>query len=272
MVATYPPTNNHADTTAQAAVLDAPDSTYSLLYFDTQGILMPTRNLLALGGATWTQLYPQDWENEDRLDKASTPFEVMPVLYVHSKDGGQTVTVAECKTIEQYLAKKFGFLGKNSYEEALISSFASSTTSLFEEFLHTSVALQAVVEVKQEQLSLFLKKKVPNWIRIHEEHLSANGSNGHYVGDSITLADLKSAAILQMIQRLPGAAELLSQETAPGLLKVKEVVDQHPKIAQWRESELYKSLRSSRASPVQPRAGSVRLNDRQGNKTGGLNA
>lgn len=83
MVATFP------KSTTAAQVLDSPTSTFSLLYFDTQGICSPIRNLLALGDAKWTQLYPQDWENEDLADKHSTPFEVMPVLYVHCQDGSQ---------------------------------------------------------------------------------------------------------------------------------------------------------------------------------------
>ncbi|KAG0315073.1 hypothetical protein BGZ97_008624, partial [Linnemannia gamsii] len=47
-------------------------------------------------------------------------------------------------------------------------------------------------------------------------------------------------------------------------------IDENPKIKAWRETELSKSLRPSRASPAQPRAASVRLNDRQGNLTGGI--
>lgn len=83
MVATFP------KSATAAAVLDSPTSTFSLLYFDTQGICSTIRNLLALGDAQWTQLYPQDWMNEDLADKHSTPFEVIPVLYVHSQDGSQ---------------------------------------------------------------------------------------------------------------------------------------------------------------------------------------
>lgn len=89
MVTTYPPTSNNADTSKQAAVLDAPDSTYSLLYFNSIGVAGPMRQMLALSGARWTQLYPQEWENEDGLDKSSVPFGVLPVLYVHSNDGSQ---------------------------------------------------------------------------------------------------------------------------------------------------------------------------------------
>ncbi|KAF9585362.1 hypothetical protein BGW38_002724 [Lunasporangiospora selenospora] len=200
MVAVYEATSGNADTSRQAAILDAPDTTYSLLYFDTQGICNPIRNLLSMGNATWKQLYPQDWENEDKLDKTSTPFEVTPVLYVHAKDGSET--------------------------------------------------------------------KVPKWIRIHEEHLRANGSNGHYVGDQVSLADLRSADMVDMILRFPMAGETISQETAPGLLKVKAAVDTHPAIVQWRDSELFKSLRPSRAHPPRPRAACAGLNDRKGNKQG----
>ncbi|KAF9115674.1 hypothetical protein BGX27_006918 [Mortierella sp. AM989] len=270
MVATYSSTSNNADTSAQAAVLDAPDSTYSLLYFDTIGILGPTHNLLSLSGAQWQQLYPQDWENEDNLDKKSTPFEVMPVLYVHSKDGSQTVAVAECKTIELYLAQKYNFLGKNTYERSLISSFVSSTASLWDDFIYSAVNLKATPEVKQEQIAAFLTTKVPNWIRIHEAHLKANGLNGHYVGDAISLADLRAAAMVGLIQRLPPAANLITPETAPGLIEIKKVIDSHPKIVAWRETEHSKSLRFSRASPQLPRASGTKLNDRQGNKTGGI--
>ncbi|KAF9080146.1 hypothetical protein BGX23_002578, partial [Mortierella sp. AD031] len=86
----------------------------------------------------------------------------------------------------------------------------------------------------------------------------------------ITLADLKSAMLIDTILRFPPGAALINAETAPGLLKLKETVDKDPKIVAWRETELYKSQRSSRAAPAQPRAASVKLNDRQGNLTGGI--
>ncbi|KAG0286775.1 hypothetical protein BGZ98_004962, partial [Dissophora globulifera] len=86
MVASFPSTSNVVESAALSAVLDAPDSTFTLLYADTIGRLGTGRNLLALGDATWSQMYADDWDNTDLLEKRSTPFEVIPVLYVHSKD------------------------------------------------------------------------------------------------------------------------------------------------------------------------------------------
>ncbi|KAF9130106.1 hypothetical protein BGX30_013643, partial [Mortierella sp. GBA39] len=86
----------------------------------------------------------------------------------------------------------------------------------------------------------------------------------------ITLADLKSAMLVGMILRFPPGAGLINSETAPALLKVAAAIDEDPKIKAWRETELFKSHRSSRAAPAQPRAASVKLNDRKGNLSGGL--
>lgn len=76
--------------------------------------------------------------------------------------------------------------------------------------------------------------------------------------------------LLDMILRFPPGAGLINPETAPALLKLKATIDEDPKIKAWRETELYKSHRPSRAVPAQPRAASVKLNDRKGNLSGGL--
>ncbi|KAG0051946.1 hypothetical protein BGZ83_003165 [Gryganskiella cystojenkinii] len=235
MVIVYPPTSNNANTAALAAVLDDPEATYSFLYFDTEGPVASIRNLFALQGATWKQLYPQDWKNEDGLDKASTPFGVMPVLYVHSRDGSETVPIAESKNIEFYLAQKFGRLGKNSYERHLVSAFVSSTSAVWDDFISTTAKLNSKNPTeKQEQ--------------------------------TISLADLRAAALVTLILRFPQGQGLFTPEKSPGLLKVKESVDQHLRIQQWRASELYKSQRPAHSFPAHPAPACVVLNDRNGNK------
>ncbi|KAF9133046.1 hypothetical protein BGW39_010736 [Mortierella sp. 14UC] len=227
MVATFPRSST------ASKVLDSPTSTFSLLYFDTQGICNPIRNLLALGDAKWTQLYPQDWENADLKDKASTPFEVIPVLYVHSEDGSETVPIAESRAIEEYLASRFNRLGSNTYERTQILAFTASTSSLIDNFLGSVMHLQASPE--------------------------------------ITLADLKAGMLMDILLRFPQGAALLIPETAPSLLKLKAKIDADPKIKAWRATDLYKSQRASRAAPAAAsRPDTIRLNDRLGNLSGGI--
>lgn len=108
------------------------------------------------------------------------------IQYSFPKTIIKTIPIAESKAIEDYLASHFNRLGSNTYERSQILAFHASTTALLDNFLGSVVNLQAPPEVKQEQMATFMTKKVPNWIRIHEEHLRANGSNGHYVGDSVS--------------------------------------------------------------------------------------
>ncbi|KAG0294947.1 intercellular trafficking and secretion, partial [Dissophora globulifera] len=97
------------------------------------------------------------------------------------------------------------------------------------------VTLKAPLKVIQEQTVLFAKIKIPEWIRIHEEHLKAKGPNDHY------------------------PANLITPETKPDLVKVKETVDVHPEIIHWRDIPLFKSLRSGRNIPLQPRLDSIKV-------------
>ena len=99
----------------------------------------------------------------------------------------KTIPIAESRVIELYLAEKLGFLGKNSYERFLITSFASSTASHLDTFVSTVANTNVPPEAKQVLMIHFLTKVAPQWIRVHEEHLKANGLNGHYVGDTVTI-------------------------------------------------------------------------------------
>ena len=64
--------------------------------------------------------------------------------------------------------------------------------------------------------------------------------------------------MIDVIQQLLSSAQLLTQEIAPGLLNVKAMVDQHPKIVQWRETEIHKNRGPSRAVSHLPRPNCTR--------------
>ncbi|KAF9159975.1 hypothetical protein DFQ26_006000 [Actinomortierella ambigua] len=264
MVTTYPRLSKQASETKAAALSDK-DATFSLLYFDTHGICQPMRNMLALSGAKWKQIYPQDWANEDNADKNSTPFEVMPVLYVHGTNG-ETVALSESQVIEGYLAKKFGFLGSNEYEEQLIRVFAANNASFWQEILQAMFKTFALPEAERAKaIQAFADTTMTKWVKIHEQHLNANGNNGHYVGDELSLADLRAEAILGVLERLPNLHEHVNEAKTPGLVALKNKMLAHPKIQEWHQTELFKSLRASRHFPALPRASGTGLNDRKGN-------
>jgi hypothetical protein len=75
-----------------------------------------------------------------------------------------------------------GLLGKDFREENLVKMYLSSTQALITFLIHN------IVQSPKEDRPAFLgrcKSKLLEWIKFHEKHLKANGSNGHYVGDQV---------------------------------------------------------------------------------------
>ena len=84
------------------------------------------------------------------------------------------------------------------------------------------------------------KTAVYNWVQYHEQHLAANGSNGHIVGDKLTLADIKIAKMIEITLAL--FPDSLSKEAHPAILKVKETIDEVPNLKAWRATDDFKAL------------------------------
>ncbi|KAK3821400.1 MAG: hypothetical protein J3Q66DRAFT_367109 [Benniella sp.] len=212
-----------------------PDS-FRLYYFSIQGLGQTSRDILEYAGAKWEMVHPDaDWGTQ----KAETPFGCMPVLHVIQ--GEKTVILSESVAVEQYLAKHFGLMGKNEYEEALIKAFHTSSMAMMGMFGGT--VTWNMPEVQDKCLQMFKEVMLPNWVKTHERHLIDNGSNGHYFGDELTVADIKTANLIDHFAMQPAGPELIEIiQKAPVLWKVKETVDNHPKMAEYRNSTAYKEL------------------------------
>ncbi|KAF9207491.1 hypothetical protein BGZ49_000306 [Haplosporangium sp. Z 27] len=221
-----------------SAALSKPES-FKLLYMPINANGATSRDILAYGQAKWENLAPEKWWEE----KPKTPFHVLPVLFVMTHNGKE-IPLSEASVIEQYLAKTFGLLGDNDYEEILIKAFHSSTAGV-QNVCSQRVTWEAT-EAKTEHTNDFKNKTLPQWIQTHEKHLIDNGNNGHYVGNKLSLADIRTANLIDHFSALPEASqfmELINKSEA--LMKVRETVAKDPKIAAWRADERYKKLYQS---------------------------
>ncbi|KAG0234601.1 hypothetical protein B0O80DRAFT_431806 [Mortierella sp. GBAus27b] len=224
----------HTETSnsVNALVLSAEPSQaeYDILYFQISCIGATPRHILGYGGAKWTNRNPKDWKGDEEYE---TPFGVMPVLTVKTKDGEATLT--ESIVIDLYLAKKFGLLGSNEYEEQTIKAFYSSIHYLRERSL--TKMTWTFPEKRKEAFATYINEIFPNWIKLQEEHLRYNGSNGHFFGDKITLADIHFVSILDHFAELPRGNEIVDLfRASPLLWKVRDTVLENPAIAAWRAS------------------------------------
>ncbi|KAF9992200.1 hypothetical protein BGZ79_003395 [Entomortierella chlamydospora] len=231
------PTPTQASTEVLSQATKSNDSTFKVLYFGLHGRGELTRTLLAYAGAKTEEL-TVDWPNQ----KEHTPFKCLPVVYEVTSDG-TVLELAESQAIERYLATKFHLFGKNEYEHHKVEQFFTSTDSTQQTF--STKVLFAAPDKRVEEANKFYTEVLPKFIEVHEAHLKKNGSNGHYVGDSITLADIKTTLFINRVLflRPKGANEVpFSAEKTPLLWKVRETVDNHPRLAAWKKSQRYQEL------------------------------
>ncbi|KAK3840982.1 MAG: hypothetical protein J3R72DRAFT_510707 [Linnemannia gamsii] len=96
-------------------------------------------------------------------------------------------------------------------------------------------------EVKAANKGPLITDHIVRWIKYHEEHLQANDANGHYVGDKVTLADVKTEYVISMILGVSGE-ELVSESKTPAIWRVREEMGKIEGIDVWKALEEYKSL------------------------------
>ncbi|KAF9347613.1 hypothetical protein BGX26_000911 [Mortierella sp. AD094] len=211
------------------------DSTFELKYFGLHGFGAINRTILAASGAKFTNIVPADWAAEKPL----APFGVIPLLKETSADGKTTINVAESDAIERYLAKKFGMAGDNAFEETVINSYVNNTNALMMNVFMNYFRIKDPV-LKAEAKEQLANGSFATWAKLNEQHLVANGSNGHFVGNKTTLADIKAAYVLAIIQSIKEDA--ITEESYPALFKVKTTVDSIPSLKAWRATEEYKAF------------------------------
>ncbi|KAF9088153.1 hypothetical protein BGX23_007596 [Mortierella sp. AD031] len=229
---------NGASAEENAKLIANPNASFRLLYWEFASVAMTARELLAYGKADWENEYPsdEDWSQ----GKVPTPYKVMPVLNVIGPNGKEAV-LAETIVIDQYLAKRFNLLGDTEWEEWEIKAHYSSIHYLRERSLMRVTWTWA--DKRRVALDNFMKTTLPDFIATHEFHLKANGYNGHYVGNRLSLADIHLVNVMDHFSHLP-TGELITAEFAKSELfnKVRANVEKNPEIAAWRASEEWKIL------------------------------
>ncbi|KAF8937348.1 hypothetical protein EDD21DRAFT_423606 [Dissophora ornata] len=223
-----------------ASILADPSVSYRLLYWDVASVGATPRDILTYGKAIWSNQIPLD--EEWGTDKLPTPFGVMPILNVIAPNGKE-VFITESIVIDHYLAKKFGLLGNNEWEELTIKGIYNNIHYLRERsFMNVTWTYE---DKRKVALESFMEKSLPNFIADHEFHLKANGSNGHYVGNKLSLADIHLANVIDHFSHLPSGKAITAEfQKSKTLWKVKEVVEQNAEISAWRATDECKALAS----------------------------
>ncbi|GJJ76154.1 hypothetical protein EMPS_08513 [Entomortierella parvispora] len=236
-----------ANAAAFNTLADKTDSKFEVHYFGLHGLSGTIRTILAVSGAKFVSIAPAEGTWVPKY-KPHTPFGVLPNLRETSADGTLVVNITESDAIERYLSRKFGYLGKTAHEELLVSQFVAANNAMMTTLVKDYIAQRENLELKAANKEKLIATTIPTWIEYHEKHLSENPAakegkhgNGHYVGNSLSLADLKAYQLIGILQDMIGD-DLINKEKTPALLKVKETVEAIPSLQAWKATEDYKAM------------------------------
>ncbi|KAF9571246.1 hypothetical protein EC968_000789 [Mortierella alpina] len=239
-----PTVTKNASSQDISKTLETGDNEFQFYYFKLHTHGATPRALLAYADAKWSNIYPGDWFVHD---KPLTKFGTLPILYEVSADGKTVIEHAEAMAIELRLARKFNLLGANAFEESQIMSVYSNTRAVMHRHEDAYFTRN---QFRTEERDKFIDTKLSAWISAHEKLLQQNGSTGFYIGNQVTLAEIKTAvAIDQLLNELyefkgfEGIQKIITPELTPNLWKVRENVLQKKSYKDWIESDVHKELK-----------------------------
>ncbi|KAJ1735896.1 hypothetical protein LPJ72_001660 [Coemansia sp. Benny D160-2] len=200
---------------------ESADSTYTLRYFNVVGIIETIRLLLLASKANWSEVHPE-WPRE----KYDQPFGRMPVLIEKSADGSPDFVLTESRTIERYLARKYGFMPTDLKEAARQEQLRDLQADVG--ILSNEVRLGAGNEAKER-----LQFLIDRLIDFHTKVLKENGDTGYFLGDKLSYVDMALYGFLSLIfshppPSIPTYVQDIKKSITPEIKKVIGNVESHP--------------------------------------------
>ena len=159
-----------------------------LTYFEGRGVAEVTRILLALAHVEYedNRLPDDEFDRRQAAGLFTANLDRLPIL---KYDG---VEIGQSKTIERFVARKYGFLGSNEVEAALIDAISEHVRDI--KLKYNEARNNKSGEELETARKNFLVKDFPVWVSKIEKVV---GENGYAVGNKISLADVSIFNILE---------------------------------------------------------------------------
>jgi len=190
-------------------------NTYKLTYFDGRGVAEVSRLVFAAAGVPFEDhRIPLDDDRKFwKTVKDTYMFQKLPELSVN-----ETFKLPQSKTIERFLAKRFGLFGDSETETALIDCFCEQVRDIY---LGYNLA-----RGNDEKVKKFWDEDFPN----HITQIARNScKNGNIVGDKLSLADIHFYyATTSHFDAMDKVNAVLGQHEH--LLKVRETVANNERV------------------------------------------
>jgi len=154
----------------------------------------PLRAAAALGGVCYTDRFITFQEHGKQKQEGLRRWSGIPEITLHDKDGKDVMTVGQSNICLQLIGVMGGLYPKdNALQAALVDEVMAAVEDLFGLMLPAYFAKD--IDTKKKLCEEYMEEKLPYWCGKFEKRLEENEArgykNGYFVGDTLTVADLK---------------------------------------------------------------------------------
>lgn len=211
-------------------------TTYKLSYFNLRAFAEPIRYLFVVAGRPFEDhRYPvelvggfkaDEFQADQKAGKFAASLNQVPLLETNKFQLGQS------RAISRYLARQFGFVGRNEMEAAQIDAFCEHLRDLGEQ------RQTAVRKVERKDApaaaTAWVNEQLPVWMP--ELEAAVSGEAGFAVGNSTSVADIQ--LFVTFADSLMDDAEAVNKqlEGTPKLQAIIKRIGELPEVVAWRAS------------------------------------
>lgn len=163
----------------------------------------------------------------------------IPELFILDKDGKETGHIGQSNACLRYIGKLAGLYPSDAYQAAIADEICDSIEDISS--TATRIALgskdaeektaQAVQFCKEEKGHYNLRYWMDKFLCRINENTKRGNKNGLFVGDSLTIADIKFTQIeFYLIQIIPGAEAVLKEDKYKPLMDLITYVKSNEKL------------------------------------------
>ena len=224
---------------ASACEPNAADVRVHVRYFGVKGAAEVIRHVMSLAEQPWTEEeWPVDMRKMPNLAAASPGFAAArdsgdldlnlgraPVVVI--QDGKNRLELGQSKTIERYLARRFGLLGDDEHEAAHIDMIAEHIRDVKDKYKTANDKATFLAVGFPEYM-----EKLDMAIRVIG---GGSGGGPPLIGKSLSLADVSLFVLMKdFFDEEHQAAAAAAIRQCPRLLRSVEETEQHPGIVSYR--------------------------------------
>lgn len=202
-----------------------------LTYFDGRGLAEVSRLMLAYTGTKYEDnryKTKEEFDIDKQAGKFSGSMGKLPYLEVKTPEGN-IVTISQSKSIERFIARRYGLTGSDEFEEARIDSICESVRDV------TELCYKADSLYSDREKEEFYRSKFKEELDKLTKVITKNDPMGlsYAVGSSISRADIAIYHLAWTYSKYTSVEEIIQNNER--ISHIVRNVEKQPGISVWVE-------------------------------------